>query len=80
MKRTRLSRRLAEGDLIVDITGGTKPMTAGAVLACREQGVAVQYMYAQRDPVTGELLRDRDDKVGLVALRLPLAATVLPLY
>ena len=29
--------------LIVDITGGLRPMTAGAVLACRDEGVPMQY-------------------------------------
>ncbi|OAN43897.1 hypothetical protein A6A03_17565 [Chloroflexus islandicus] len=39
------------GDLIdqviVDITGGTKHMSAGAVLACREYGVPMQYVLAE---------------------------------
>ncbi|MEI7769216.1 MAG: hypothetical protein WCI67_04460 [Chloroflexales bacterium] len=33
----------SEVAVIVDITGGTKPMTAGAVLACRETGAAMEY-------------------------------------
>lgn len=39
----------AEGlvdQLIVDITAGTKQMSAGAVLACREYGVPMQYVRA----------------------------------
>jgi hypothetical protein len=35
--------------IIVDITGGNKPMTAGAVLACRDAGVAMEYMVTPRD-------------------------------
>lgn len=33
--------------MIVDITGGTKHMSAGAVLACREYGVPMQYVLAE---------------------------------
>ncbi len=32
--------------VIVDITGSTKRMSAGAVLACREGGVPMQYVLA----------------------------------
>lgn len=39
----------ANSAIIVDITGGTKPMTAGAVLACRDYGVPIEYMVAPRD-------------------------------
>lgn len=35
---------LTGDDLIVDITGGTKPMTTGAVLASIQRGVAIQYV------------------------------------
>ena len=35
--------------VVVDITGGTKPMTAGAVLACRDADAAMQYMVSTRD-------------------------------
>jgi hypothetical protein len=42
-------RKLDGAPFIVDITGGLKPMTAGAVLACRDFGVAMQYLKAQRD-------------------------------
>lgn len=43
-------------DLIVDITGGTKPMTAGAVLASTQVGVALQYVESRWErgaPVSG---------------------------
>jgi hypothetical protein len=40
----RASQRPGAHPIIVDITGGTKPMTAGAVLACRNQGLPMQYM------------------------------------
>lgn len=35
--------------LIADITSGNKPMTAGLLLACLEQGVPMQYWHAPRD-------------------------------
>jgi len=35
--------------LIADITGGTKVMTAGILLACLDAGVPVQYWVAPRD-------------------------------
>lgn len=35
--------------LIVDITAGTKQMSVGAVLACREYGVPMQYVLAEYD-------------------------------
>lgn len=31
--------------VIVDVTGGTAPMTAGAILACLEKQVSIQYIY-----------------------------------
>lgn len=37
-------RILGPGGAIVDITAGTKTMTAGAVLAARDRGAAMQYM------------------------------------
>lgn len=40
---------LADAPVIVDITGGLKPMTAGAVLACRDEGVPLQYLVSARD-------------------------------
>ncbi len=48
--RASIDKALGEGlrldEAIVDITGGTKMMTAGAVLACAERGVAIQYLRA----------------------------------
>ncbi len=48
---------LREVDLIADITGGTKPMTAGAALACGAPDRDMQYMQVSRDsngePVPG---------------------------
>ena len=42
------------GDQVaVDITGGTKPMSAGAALACLEQGAVIEYLVTVRKP-TGE--------------------------
>lgn len=35
--------------LIVDITSGVKAMTAGMVLACRDEAVPIQYLPATRD-------------------------------
>lgn len=35
---------MSVADLIVDITGGTKPMTAGAVLASTQRGISMQYV------------------------------------
>lgn len=44
-------------DVIVDITGGPKPTTAGAVLACYQRGVDMQYVYSQFDQA-GKLLEE----------------------
>ncbi len=44
-------------NVIVDITGGTKHMSAGAVLACREYGVPMQY-------VLGEIKDGKIDERG----------------
>ena len=44
-------------DLIVDVTGGTKMMTAGAALACTERDIAIQYVN-QYDSKTGSFLKD----------------------
>ena len=43
----------ADAPVIVDITGGTKPMTAGAVLACRELGAAMEYAVAANPQTPG---------------------------
>ena len=42
--------------LIADITGGTKAMTAGMLLACLETGVATQYWLVPRDQDGNPLL------------------------
>lgn len=34
-------------DIIADITGGTKPMTAGMVLACNDRAVAIEHVPTQ---------------------------------
>lgn len=36
--------------VVVDITGGTKPMSAGAAFACQALGVPMQYMVTPRRP------------------------------
>lgn len=40
---------LAPDDVIADITSGTKPLTAGMVLAALTGGVALEYVQSQRD-------------------------------
>lgn len=35
--------------VVVDITGGTRPMAAGAVIACRDYGVPMEYVLGQYD-------------------------------
>jgi hypothetical protein len=47
-------RLIGDQPLIVDITGGLKPMTAGTVLACLDNGIPMQYLAAKRDPTTGD--------------------------
>jgi len=41
--------RVFHSQIIADITGGTKPMSAGMTLACLAFGVDIQYVKAQRD-------------------------------
>lgn len=41
--------RLSITDLIADMTGGLKPMTAGMALACLARNATMQYMKAPRD-------------------------------
>lgn len=43
-----------EDRIAVDITGGTKPMSAGAALACLEAEVVLEYLVTVRKP-TGEV-------------------------
>jgi hypothetical protein len=40
---------LTDQDLIADITGGQKPMTAGMALACLAKNIDIQYMKGKRD-------------------------------
>lgn len=40
---------LPDRAVIVDITGGLKPMTAGAVLACADEATPMEYLVAQRN-------------------------------
>jgi hypothetical protein len=40
---------LVAADVIADITGGTKPMTAGMVKACIDYQLSMQYMVAEKD-------------------------------
>jgi len=58
-----ISQAMAEGlgrdDVIVDVTGGTKMMTAGATLACADRRVAIQYMKGKYD-AGGRLVPDVD--------------------
>jgi len=42
---------LAPDQIIADFTGGTKPMSAGAVLACREECWPMQYMTGGRKDI-----------------------------
>lgn len=48
-----LNRAYTVEQVVVDITGGTKPMSAGAALACLERGAIVEYLVSVRRP-TGE--------------------------
>lgn len=40
-------------DIISDITGGTKPMTMGMILACLEGDYPIEHVPTEFDPVTG---------------------------
>ena len=56
----RRARQLTDAHpLIADITGGTKAMTAGTLLACLDSDVAVQYLSTPRDS-TGHPRRVED--------------------
>jgi hypothetical protein len=48
---------LEKASLMADITGGTKPMTAGLVLACSQNKLSMQYMKSPRDS-KGEIVGD----------------------
>ncbi|MBA3944417.1 MAG: hypothetical protein H0X37_07620 [Herpetosiphonaceae bacterium] len=60
-------RLLGDLPLVVDITGGTKPMTAGAVLACRDYQVPVEYMLGKYNNVGV-----RDPRIGSQAVKVDL--------
>lgn len=47
--RVPVAPPLSEAELTLDITGGTKPMTASAVLACFERRIPMQYIHTIRD-------------------------------
>jgi hypothetical protein len=49
----RAQQTLDADQIIVDVTGGTKVMTAGAVLACRDREQNIEYMYTPRDASGG---------------------------
>lgn len=44
--------------IVADLTGGLKTMTAGMVMACLPRGRALEYIESTRDPVTGEPIKD----------------------
>lgn len=50
---------LTERDIIADITGGNKLMTAGMALACMAPNRDMEYMYVPRNPVDGEPISDK---------------------
>jgi hypothetical protein len=57
-RESLVAARRAFGDQVaVDITGGTKPMSAGAVLACLELGGVLEYLVTVRKP-TGDPVAD----------------------
>jgi hypothetical protein len=54
--------------MIVDITAGTRPLAAGAVLACRDNGVPMEYMLAQYDD-KGRVIEHSPSQAMKVELR-----------
>jgi hypothetical protein len=60
-------RELADDRVIVDITGSTKVVTAGAALACRDRGQRIEYMVVPRSP-TGEPIANRQPEAMKVLL------------
>jgi hypothetical protein len=58
---------LADDRVIVDITGSTKVVTAGAALACRDRGQRIEYMVVPRNP-TGEPISNRQPEAMKVLL------------
>lgn len=45
---------LSPEQIIADLTGGLKPMTAGMVLACLPHGRALEYIESDRNPASGQ--------------------------
>jgi hypothetical protein len=56
-----------DNELIVDITGGTKPMSAGAALACRDLGLPIEY-----------LATPSDDESRPIGRAMPVEVTLTP--
>jgi uncharacterized membrane protein YuzA (DUF378 family) len=56
-----------DGQVAVNITGGTKPMSAGAVLACHQRGVGLEYLVSVRKPA-GEPVREVPSQMMRVRL------------
>jgi hypothetical protein len=48
-EREAAEEGLAPGDVVADVTGGTKPLTAGMVLAALTTGGALEYVESERD-------------------------------
>lgn len=71
VSRAQITPPVGEDDVVVDITGGTKSMTAGAVLACRDRAVGMQYMLAAYTP-GGTLKKGPGDKVESKAMKVDL--------
>jgi len=46
--------QLSSSQVVTDLTGGLKTMTAGALLACFSHDRPVEYLLSERDDVTGE--------------------------
>lgn len=49
VRREATEEGLQPGDVIADITGGTKPLTAGMFLAALTSGCALEYVESERD-------------------------------
>ena len=47
---------LLPDQIICDITGGTKQMTTGMVVACLPRGWPIEYILTDRDPITGAFI------------------------
>lgn len=49
LEREAIEEGLGSGDVIADITGGIKPLTAGMLLAALTTGCSVEYVESERD-------------------------------